>query len=135
MEPLEDIIGRAENIELSGLLVVPVSTLVKSKILPKKSERNMRFGDLIEKVLEIDKNEYKLTNCMNLINKDYSYDNYMIQFKKKEHLEKFYNSQPFFESVIFHKLSHLKIFPLIRHTTYKDKCLICENDKVNLILN
>ena len=60
MEPLEEILSRAENVELSGLLVVPVSALVKPKIIPKKSERNSKFTELIEKVLEIDRNQVKL---------------------------------------------------------------------------
>lgn len=59
MEPLDDIISRSENVELSCLLVVPVSTLIKSKIIPKKSDRNTRFTELIEKVLEIDKYQVK----------------------------------------------------------------------------
>jgi hypothetical protein len=62
MEPLEDIAARAENIELSGLLVVPVSALIKQKIIPKKSERNIKFTELIEKILDIDKSQ---VNCIN----------------------------------------------------------------------
>ena len=67
MEPLDDIISRSENVELSWLLVVPVSTLIKSKIIPKKSDRNTRFTELIEKVLEIDKYQVKslLINSIN----------------------------------------------------------------------
>ena len=67
MEPLDDIISRSENVELSCLLVVPVSTLIKSKIIPKKSDRNTRFTELIEKVLEIDKYQVKslLINSIN----------------------------------------------------------------------
>jgi len=62
MEPLEDIAARAENIELSGLLVVPVSAVIKQKIIPKKSERNIKFCELIEKVLDIDKSQVNILN-------------------------------------------------------------------------
>ena len=62
MEPLEDIAARADNLELAGLLVVPVSALIKQKIIPKKSERNTKFTELIEKVLEIDKSQVKYFN-------------------------------------------------------------------------
>jgi len=64
-----------------------------------------------------------------MINKDFSYDYYLIQFENKELLDKFYDLQPFNETIIFHKLSHLRFFPCIRSKTYSDNCMMCENHR------
>jgi len=128
MENVESILQKVNLIESSGLLVVPCSSLISNnKKIPKKSERNKIFTKLIESSLQIDKSEYMLTNCRNLINGEYSYDNYIIEFKNKSICDKFYNMQPYLDSIIFHKLNHLTFFPLLnnRFEKFQKNCMNC----------
>lgn len=133
MEPLEDLVASAAadngNVENSGLLVAPISYVVNSKSIPKKENRNEAFKKLIEGSLNITDLDYKLSNCNNLVNKQFTYDYYIIQFANRELLEAFYSMQPFFESVIFHKFSHLKLFPMIHRLADKSLCMMCNNFK------
>jgi hypothetical protein len=142
MEKIEDILNRinSTNLSSSGLLVVPSSTVISnSKKIPKKSQRNQIFTEMIQKIMQIPSSDFKLTNCNNNINNEFSYDYYLIEFTSKDQCEKFYSLQPFLESIIFHKLSHLKIFPLVRKVnsvslkqkstigTNRSQCINCEN--------
>ncbi len=135
MESIPDIISRLEGkFENSGILVVPCSSLLSNnKKIPKKSNRNKVFSELIEKCLNINSLQYKISNCNNKINDEFSYDYFLVEFKSKNLLDQFYNSQPFIDSTIFHKLAHLKIFPLLRNKLpYKiaeELCINCQNNK------
>lgn len=142
MENIEDILIRvnSSNFSSSGLLVVPTSTVISnSKKIPKKSQRNQIFTEMIQKIMQIPSSEFKLINCNNNINNEFSYDYYFIEFPSKEHCDKFYSLQPFLDSIIFHKLSHLRFFPLLgkfnivrlKQTSFIgsniSKCINCED--------
>lgn len=129
LEPLEKIIQSIPKNEIctSGLLVVPTSTLIHDKLIPKKSQRNQTFEDLIQKSLNLPSKSFKLLNCNNLINGEYSYDYFIVQFKSKELLDKFYSMQPFFDCIVFHKLNHLNVFPLLKVNS--KQCLNCNKPK------
>jgi len=57
MEPIEEIIKKTSNPEFSGILTVPFSNMIISKNIPKKSQRNEEFFQLIINSLGITKNQ------------------------------------------------------------------------------
>lgn len=128
MENIESILGRVYCLEYAGLIVVPCSSLISNnKKIPKKSERNKTFAKLIESSLHVDKSDYTLSNCQNMINGEYSYDYYLVEFKDKILCDKFFELQPYMDAIIFHKLNHLQLFPLLNNysNTFKNNCINC----------
>lgn len=128
MERVEDIFSRVSSLSNSGILLVPCSSLVsQGKKVPKKSHRNRVFAELIEKSLKIKSTQYKLTNCINKVNEEFSYDYFLVEFIDKSLCDKFFDAQPFLDSVIFHKLSHLRFCPLIRRGSNRYNSYLCVN--------
>ncbi len=129
LENIEDIIPRVRDLTAAGLLVVPVSTVISNiKKIPKKSQRNGVFDEMIQKILKINPGDFQISNCNNNINNEFSYDYYLVEFSSKELCERFFSLQPFLDSVIFHKLSHLKFFPMLRKSTHCNSlCVNCGN--------
>lgn len=119
----ESLVSSEIDLTLSGLLIVPISSQVTSKIVPKKEQRNESFKKLIETTLNITNNDYQIQNSTNLINKQFSYDYYIVSFKNTSFVDKFYQSQPFFGSVIFHKFTHFNILPMLRTVNNNIFCL------------
>ena len=135
MQDMKSIIDSCNNLFTSCLLCVPCSNLVKNfkKNFPQKSERNKKFVELIENTLNIDHSCFTIKNCPNLISNEFiSYDYYIVTFNSKELMEKFYYSQPFYECVIVHKLTHLTFFPVLRNKcgiNWRNMCINCIQNK------
>jgi len=138
-ESIKDILYlKKDQIHESGLLVFPYES--NSPTFPKKVERLKIFKSLISSIMSISFEDFKIENCKNRINDDLSYNYFIISFKTKEQLDRFYNLQPYYQSIIFHKLSHCILFPLIRSYEIKQRyiessfsfCLTCVNSKNNL---
>jgi hypothetical protein len=139
MENISEILSRVQNLNEAGLLVVPVSTIVSNnKKLPKKSQRNAQFSEMIQQILKIDSSQFKLTNCNNKINGEFSYDYYLFESTRSA-VDELYLSQPFLDCVIFHKLSHLNFFPLLRNkiplSLTSSLCNSCPNKKSNCLFD
>ena len=59
MENVQEIILRVRDVSEAGLLVVPVSTVVSNnKKIPKKSQRNAYFIEMLKSVLKIDASKF-----------------------------------------------------------------------------
>lgn len=141
IEPIEDIICSVSESQFSvansGLLVFPLESL--SRFLPKKGERLRTFQLLIESTLKIRESDYRLFNCKNLINNDLSYNYFIVSFACSSVMNKFYSMQPFYDCVVLHKLSHFRLFPLLRYSTKFARnhqiCLNCTEKAQDLDLD
>lgn len=123
------------KLEYSGLLVFPLhypSNFKDISHIPKKTERLRAFQLFIEHKLSVKSNEYLISNLKNYINGNLSYTYFLISFNSYSLLNKFYHFQPFFKSVVFHKLTHLNLFPVIipkdvkQHILKSKICIGCD---------
>ena len=135
MEDIKNVIDRIPDEKLSNscLMAVPVSSVAKNdNKLPSKSERLKKFAEIIETTLKIDNTKYSLSHCVNVLSSEMkSYNFFVVTFSEKKHLDKFYQSQPYFGGIIIHKLIHPIFFPKLRNKTYyhQNLCINCTEPK------
>ncbi len=120
------------HMENFGLLAFPPPGIILNKKelkkkIPKKDLINKEISKIIENSLKLNNADFLLLNPLNQITRENYYNYILVGFRSIEDLNKFYFIQPFLNCLVFHKFTHLIIFPFyrIKEIHVKELCLIC----------
>ena len=109
------------------VLIKPCSYLEVVSELPAGPILLEQLKNVIKIITKLEFEEFTIEPDQDPITKEPDYTQLFVVFPSKSFVDKVYNCQPFFGSVIAHKLTHLQITPYLRYS--KEVCLTCDNDK------
>eukprot|EP01017_Pseudomicrothorax_dubius_P037324 TRINITY_DN5459_c0_g4_i1.p1 TRINITY_DN5459_c0_g4~~TRINITY_DN5459_c0_g4_i1.p1 ORF type:complete len:950 (-),score=187.80 TRINITY_DN5459_c0_g4_i1:961-3810(-) len=114
---------RYKDAESMLAIIRPLSSLeVVTEISSDGFFRN-QLGQLMQSITQISASQFFIEEDINPVTGER--DNYQIfvRVPNREAMERIYNAQPLFGSLIVHKLSHIQVCPFLRYTL--DSCLMC----------
>jgi hypothetical protein len=120
--------GEPENVVA---LIKPPSYLEVVSELPPGPILQEQLQNVIKVITRLNYEDFTIESDRNPITKENDYTQFYVHLPSKSLVDLVYHSQPFFGSIIAHKITHLSVCHYLRYG--REICMMCDNDKVKFI--